>query len=77
MSQYSRKGNTHNNQKASAESTEINDGIAWALDEIIGVGASSADPVGKRGEDVGCDDEEGQVLVEAGAGEDYEEETDC
>ena len=36
----------------------------------------AADPVGYGGDDVGCDDEEGEVVLEEGAAEDDEEEAD-
>lgn len=70
--------NPHNNQKSGTELPKIHYGVGSpAIAEIIGVGASSADPVGEGGEDVGCYDEEGEVLLEEGAGEDYEEEAYC
>ena len=36
----------------------------------------AAEPVGDGGEDVGGDDEEGEVVLEEGAAEDHEEEAD-
>jgi hypothetical protein len=69
--------NTHHNQETSAESPEIHNGIATALHEVIGVRASSADPVRQRGKDVGCNDQERKVLLEQGTGENYEEKADC
>jgi hypothetical protein len=69
--------NTHQNQKPRTEPSKVHNGIIPTLDKIIRVCASSTDPVWKRGEDVGYDDEEGEVFFEEGAGEDYEEESDC
>jgi hypothetical protein len=49
---------THKDQEAGTELSEIHNGVAAALHEIIRVSASSADPVWDRSEDVGRDDEE-------------------
>jgi hypothetical protein len=53
-----RHTNTHKDQETGTELSEIHNGVAAALHEIIRVGASSADPVWDRGEHVGSDDEE-------------------
>ena len=74
-----RKGkhtNPHHNQKPRAEPPEINHRIPTALHEIIRVGTSPADPVGEGRDDVGCYDEEGEVVFPEGGGEDDEEEAD-
>lgn len=69
--------NSHHNQETCTEFPKIHNRVTPALDEIIWVGASSANPVWQRGEHEGRDDEEGVVFVEEGAGEDDEEEADC
>merc|ERR1711977_378412 len=63
------EGNPHQHQKPRTESPEIHNRIPRTLNEIIRIGASSTDPVGQGSEHVGCNDEEGQVLVEEGASE--------
>ena len=62
--------NAHNYQETSAELSEIYNNISAALHEIIGVGASSADPVWYRGEDVGCNNEKWEILFKQSARED-------
>jgi hypothetical protein len=69
--------NPHHNQEPRTKPPEINDRIPRTLHEIIGVRASLANPIGQWGEDVCRHDEEGEVVVEEGRGEDYEEETYC
>ena len=71
-----RRTNAHKNQETRAELSEIHNGIAAALDEIIRIGASAADPVRQRGEDISSDDEKREILLKEGAGEDNEEEAD-
>lgn len=71
-----RRTDSHDDKESREEAPEVQHGGAGALDEVVGVGAAAADPVGHGGEDVGGDDEEGQVLLEEGAGEDDEEEAD-
>lgn len=68
--------NSHYNEETSAEAAEVQHGGARALDKVIGVGASRADPVGDRGQHVSGDDEERIVDLPEGAGEDNQEETD-
>ena len=67
----------HNNQKPRTEPPKIYHCIPTRFDEIIRVSASATDPIWQRREDVGCDDQEGEVLFKEGAGEDYEKEADC
>lgn len=72
--------NTHNHQKPRHEPPEIHQGAPTAaarIDEVIRTGAAGADEVWQWRDDVGCHDEEGEVVVEEGGGEDHEEEADC
>lgn len=71
-----KRTDTHHDQKPCHEPPEIDQSVTAVLHEVIGVGAAVADPVGERGEDVGCDDEERQVVVPQSGGEDDEEEAD-
>lgn len=66
----------HHNQEPGAEPAEIQHGAPAALHEIIRVRTSAAYPVGEGGEDVGGDDEEGEVVAPEGGGEDDEQESD-
>ncbi|KAI4256994.1 MAG: hypothetical protein L6R42_005912 [Xanthoria sp. 1 TBL-2021] len=68
--------NAHHNQEAGTKSPEIHYGAPTALHEIIGVRTSAAYPVGEGSEDVGGDDEEGEVVAPEGGGEDDEEKSD-
>lgn len=74
MRQQHRQCNPHNHQKPRCESSKIDDGGSGGFHEIIGIGAAGADPVGEGSDDVGCHDEEGEIGVEEGGGEDDEEE---
>lgn len=67
--------NSHNHQKPSAEAPQVNHSGAAAV-KVIGVGASSADPVRYGRDDVRSDDEERVVVVPQRAAEDNEEEAD-
>lgn len=68
---------SHHDEEACEEATEVEDGGAGALDEVIGVCASAADPVGDWGDHVCSDHKEWVVHLEQGAGEDDEEEAYC
>lgn len=69
--------NSHHHEKAGEETPEVQDSSAGALDEVIGVRATSADPVGYGGEDIGGDNKERVVHLEEGARENDEKEADC
>lgn len=66
----------HHAQKARAEPAEVHHGAAGALDEVVRVGAAATYPVRQRRQHVRRDDQQRQILVEEGAGEDHEEEAD-
>lgn len=68
---------SHDNKETGTEAAKVEDGAAGALDKVIRVGTAAADPVGHGGQHVGGDDEQGEVRVEEGAGQDDEEEADC
>lgn len=67
----------HYNQEASKEASQIKHSRARALDKVIGVGAPAADPVGNRSEHICSDDEQREVRLVQGAGQNDEEEADC
>lgn len=69
------KGDTHNNEKASEKSPYVKNGSAAALDKVIRIRASAADPVRQRREDVRGDDEQRVVDLVESAGQDDEEES--
>lgn len=71
-----KRTHAHDDKEAGAEAAEVEDGGAGALDKVVGVGAAAADPVGDGGDDVGGDDEQGEVGMEEGAGQDDEEEAE-
>lgn len=77
MGQEHRQRDTHDHQKSRCESSEIDDSGSGRFHKIVGIGAAGADPVGEGSDDVGCHDEEGEVGVEEGGGEDDEEEAYC
>lgn len=59
--------NTHNDQKPRQEPPEIHQRAPTAaagIDEVIRAGAAAADEVWQRGNYVGCDDQQGEVVVE-------------
>lgn len=64
--------NSHTHKKPCHESSEIDNRVPRVF-VVIWVGASSTYPVRQRCDNVGSDDQEGQVLVEERAREDYEE----
>ena len=66
----------HDDQESGAESSEIHHGAAGAFHEIVWVRTSAADPIRQGREHVGGYDEEREVFVPEGAGEDHEEEAD-
>lgn len=66
--------NTHHNQKPRAESPKIHHRTPSTLHEVIGIRTSPAYPVWQRSNHVGGYDEQGQVAIEEGGGEDDEEE---
>lgn len=64
----------HDNQKSCQEPAEFHYARATAVHEVIALLCFAADPVGDRGEDVGRDDEQCEVVLEQGGTEDDEEE---
>lgn len=73
-----RRTDTHQYQKPSTEPPKIHNGISATLtDKVIWIGASTADPVWQRSEDISGDNEEGEVLVEQGARKNDEEKAYC
>jgi hypothetical protein len=77
VGEHNRQCNSHHHEKAGEETPEVQDSSAGALDEVIGVRATSADPVGYGGEDIGGDNKERVVHLEEGARENDEKEADC
>lgn len=63
--------NAHNDQESSQESPQFHYARAATVHEIIVLLGFAAQPVGYRGENVGCDDEKGEVVLEEGGAEDH------
>lgn len=55
--------NAHDNQEAGQEATEVDNGAARALHEVIWVGGAAAGPVWQRGNNVGRNDQQREVVV--------------
>ena len=72
-----RHTNTHDHQESGAESTQIQNRRAGALDEVVWVRAVAAYPVGHGRQHVGGDNEQRVIRLPEGAGQDDEEEADC
>ena len=68
--------NTHQHQESSQETPEISHRVARAVHKIIGIGTSSADPIGQRSNNVSRNDSQRKVVVPDGRGKDNKEETD-
>lgn len=57
----------HDDEEAGQEASEVEDGGAGALDEVVRVCAATTDPVGHGGENVGGDDKQWVVDAPEGA----------
>ncbi len=66
--------NTHHNQEPGTESPKIHHCTPGTLHEVIGIRTSSTYPIRQGSNHVGRYDEQGQVAVEEGGGENDEEE---
>lgn len=66
--------NAHDDKEAREKSPKIDHTAACRLHEVIAAGCPSAEPVGERRDDVGCDDEQGEEVAVEGGGQDDEEE---
>ena len=64
MRKHHRQRHTLYNQETRREASEVDHGVAGGLHEVVWVGAAAADPVWERRKDEGCDDEEGEEVVE-------------
>lgn len=58
--------NTHYDEEARQEPSKINNTRSRALHKIIWVGRATAYPVRQGRDYIGCDDEQGEVVVEEG-----------
>lgn len=67
--------NAHDNKEAGKKPSQIEHCRAAALDKVIRICASAADPVRQRREDVRGDDEQRVVDLVESAGQDDEEES--
>jgi hypothetical protein len=67
---------SHNDEEARKKASEVDDAGAAAVHEVIVGGRPSAQPVGHGSEDICEDDEQGQIVLEEGGGEDDKEEAD-
>lgn len=76
MRQHGRKSYTHHTQETRCETTEIENSRRGRIGEVIGRGTARCEKIGERSEDECEDDEEGKVLVEERARQDYEEESE-
>lgn len=63
IQQQQQHTNSHDNQETGQEPAKLDDAARAIVHEIIVIGSSSADPVWYGGENVGCDDEEGKVVL--------------
>lgn len=68
--------NSHNNQETRQESPKLHNAVAPRIHEIVIILRFAAYPVGHGSEDIGGHDEESEVAVEEGGGEDDEDEAD-
>jgi len=71
------KSNPHHNKETGNESPKVHDCIACVAHKVIWVCAFCAYEVRQWCYYIGCDDQEGEEVVEEGCGEDDEEEADC
>lgn len=65
---------SHHDQEAGHKPSKFHDAIVPAIHEVILVLSFAAYPVRYRGDHVGADDEEGEVVLEQGGAEDDQEE---
>lgn len=72
-----RRTHSHYNQEPCKEASQIKHRGTRALNKVIGIGASAADPVGNGCNDICCDDEQWEVRLVEGARENDEQEADC
>ena len=66
--------NAHHNQEACTEPPKIHHGTSSTLHKVIGIGTSPAYPIRQGSDYIGRYDEQGQVAMEKGGGQDDEEE---
>ena len=64
----------HHNQEPCTESPKIHHCTSSTLHKVIGIGTSPAYPIRQRSDYIGRHDEQGQVAMEEGGGQDNEEE---
>ena len=64
----------HHNQEPCTESPKIHHRTSSTLHKVIGIGTSPAYPIRQRSDYIGRHDEQGQVAMEEGGGQDDEEE---
>ncbi|KAI7091962.1 hypothetical protein KC356_g302 [Hortaea werneckii] len=64
----------HHDQETRHEAPQLDDAVGPAVHKVILVLGLAADPVRDGRDDVGGDDQEGEVVFEQGGGEDDEEE---
>ena len=76
MRQHEGKCKASDDNNGRQEASEIQHCGPGALDEVIGIGAPAAYPVGDGGYHVGRDDEQRVIHLPQRAGEDDEEEAD-
>ena len=62
--------NPHNHKEPRQEPSKVNHPRATALHEVIGIRGAPTDPVRQWRDHVGRNDEQGQVVVKEGGGED-------
>lgn len=67
--------NSHDHQKPRQEPSQFDDAIAPTVHEVLVCLCLPAYPVGQRRDYVGCDNEQGEVGLEEGRGEDDQEES--
>lgn len=67
---------SHNHQKSRHEPSQLHNAAASIVHKIILRLGFAAEPVGHGSDHVGCDHEEGEVVLEQGRGQDDKEEAD-
>lgn len=68
--------NSHNHEETCAESSKIDHSVGRVAHKIIRIGAFSTYPIRKWCNHIGCNDKEGEEIVEEGCAQDNEEEAD-
>lgn len=66
--------NSHNDKEPRQEPPKVYYSTSRTLHEVIWIRCAPADPVRQGCDYIGCDDEQGKIVLEEGGAQDYEEE---